>query len=73
MVDSLKIEASSYKAYMSIGICFNILSIIDMICLTYFMDSTAWIATGMTIVFNQYYSEVCFYFDILKEISIINF
>ena len=66
-------EDSSYKAMAAIGICFNILSIIDMICLTYYMDSTAWIATGMTIVLNQYYSEVCFYFDILKEISIIKF
>ena len=56
MVYSQKMEdSSSFKAYMAIGICFNILTIIDMICFTCFMDSTAWIATGMTIVLNQYY------------------
>ena len=61
MVYSQKMEdSSSFKAYMAIGICFSILSIIDMICLTYYMDSTAWITTGMTIVLIQYYSEVFF-------------
>ena len=59
MVYFQKMEDSSYKA-MAIGICFNILSIIDMISLTYCMDSTAWIATGMTIVLNHYYSELFF-------------
>ena len=60
MVYSQKMEDSSYKAYMAIGICFNILSIIDMIFLIYCMDSTAWIATGMTIVLNHFYSELFF-------------
>ena len=41
-----KLEDSSYKT-MKIGISLNILSIIDMIWLTYFIDSTVWVATGM--------------------------
>ena len=49
MVYFQKMEDSSYKA-LKIGIGLNILSVIDMIWLTYFINSTVWIATGMNFI-----------------------
>ena len=50
-----KLEDSLYKA-MKIGFSLNILSFIDMIWLTYFINSTVWIATGM-ILYRLYIFE----------------
>ena len=46
-----KLEDSLYKA-MKIGFSLNVLSFIDMIWLTYFINSTVCIATGM--ILNTY-------------------
>ena len=48
-----KMEDSLYKA-MKIGFSLNILSFIDMIWLTYFINSTVWLATGMIFTYRLY-------------------
>ena len=76
MVYFQKLEDSSYKA-LKIGIGLNILSVIDMIWLTYFINSTVWIATGMNFYRLLIFLKIVIDFENLihdlKAISAQNF